>query len=167
VPWLDGRWPKGIASLVCEGLKRKKRTVNKAFHGDFWISQINTRNGLSLDHIVQFANLWEVLQVIHLNPNLTDSILRKLAFDGWYSSKSAYAMQYLRQTNSCISSIVWKPCPPPSPKSKSFAYKIEFGRLIRSKREGGQIVEDVIFVTKFKNQPPTFFSRVASLFVFG
>jgi hypothetical protein len=56
--------------------------------------------------------------------------------------------------------------PPPPRSAKYFAYKIEFGRRIRSKGEDGQIVEDVIFVTD-KNRPPTFFSRVASLFLCG
>jgi hypothetical protein len=42
---------------------------------DYWISQTNTQHDLLLDHIVQFANLWKMLQVIHLDPNMLDSIL--------------------------------------------------------------------------------------------
>jgi hypothetical protein len=69
-PWLDGRRPKDIAPLIYEGSNQKNCTVNKAMYGDFWIYQINTLHGLSLDHIVQFANTWEMLHVIHLDTNL-------------------------------------------------------------------------------------------------
>jgi hypothetical protein len=40
----------------------------------FWVTQVNTQDGLSMDHIAQFANLWEMLQPIHLEPNTPDSI---------------------------------------------------------------------------------------------
>jgi hypothetical protein len=64
-PWLDGRRPMDIAPLDRNG---KNCTIYKALEEEFWISQFNTHNGLSLDHIVQFANLREMLQTIHLDP---------------------------------------------------------------------------------------------------
>jgi hypothetical protein len=78
----------------------KKSTVHKALEGYFWVTQVNTDAGLSLDHIVQFANLWEMLQAVHLDPHTPDSITWKLTNDGHYSSKTAYTMQFLGHTKS-------------------------------------------------------------------
>jgi hypothetical protein len=73
-PWLNGRRPKDIAPLIYKRSKRKNCTVYKALDDGFWVTQVNTQDGLSMDHIVQFANLWEMLQPIHLEPNTPDSI---------------------------------------------------------------------------------------------
>jgi hypothetical protein len=59
-----------IAALVYEGSTRKKCIVHKALHRDFWISKFNTHIGISPGHIVQLANIWEMLQAIHLDPNI-------------------------------------------------------------------------------------------------
>jgi hypothetical protein len=126
-PWLDGRQPMDIAPLVYEGSNRKKCTVHKALYAEFWFSQFNTQNGLSLEHIVQFANLWEMLQSIHLDPNNEDSISWKFTNDGIYSSESAYGMQFFGQTKSSITSLVRKPWAPP--KCKSFAWLIIQNRV--------------------------------------
>jgi hypothetical protein len=83
--WLYGRRPMDIAPLIFESSKRKKSSVYKAMEGDFWVSQINIQHGLSLDHLVQFTNLWEMLQSTTLVPNTPDTILWKLTNDGCYS----------------------------------------------------------------------------------
>jgi hypothetical protein len=31
-----------------------------------WVTQVNTNDGPSLDHIAQFYNLWEMLQSMHM-----------------------------------------------------------------------------------------------------
>jgi hypothetical protein len=84
---------------------------------------------------VQFANLWEMLQSIHLDPNNEDSISWKswkFTNDGTYSSKSAYGIQFLGQTKSSMSSLVWKPWAPP--KYKSFAWLIIQNRVCTADR---------------------------------
>jgi hypothetical protein len=126
-PWLDGRRPMDIAPLFFERSKWKNCTINKALHGDFWISQINNHHGLSLDHIVQFSRLWEKLQTIDIDHNTFDAISCTLTNDSCYSSKLAYAMQFLGQTFSCMKSLAWKPWAPP--KYKTFALLIIQNRL--------------------------------------
>lgn len=126
-PWLNGRRPKDIAPLIYKGSKRRKCTVNKALDNDSWTSNINTQDGLSLDHIIQFTNLWEMTHGIHLDPSTTDSILWKLTKDGCYSSKSAYTMQFFGHPKSCMPSLVWKPWAPP--KCKIFAWLIIQNRV--------------------------------------
>jgi hypothetical protein len=56
-PWLNRRRPKDIACLIYKGSKRKNCTVNKALDNDFWITQVNTQDGLSLDHTTTLCNL--------------------------------------------------------------------------------------------------------------
>jgi hypothetical protein len=88
----------------------------------FGFSQINTGADITLDHIVQFTNLWEVLQTVHLNPNTPYLITWKLTNDGCYSSKMTYNMQFLGHTKSSMPSLVWKPWAPPS--AWTFAWSI-------------------------------------------
>ena len=95
--------------------------------GNYWTSQVNTQDGLSLEHIVQFTRLWEMLQGVQLNADAPDSITWKLSKDGCYSSKTAYKMQFLGQSNSPLSSLVWKPWAPP--KCKIFAWLIIQNRV--------------------------------------
>jgi hypothetical protein len=72
------------------------------------------------------------------------------------------------QTNSCMTSLVWKPWAPP--KCKTFAWLIIQNRVwmgINYKGEDGQIAKLASFVTKYKNRHPTFSSSAASLFEYG
>jgi hypothetical protein len=119
--------PKDIAPLICDVSKRKKTTVHKALEENHWVSQINTGTDITLDHIVQFSNLWEMLQSVHLKPGTPDLITWKLTNDGCYSSKTAYNMQFFGHTKSSMPSLVWKPWAPP--KCKTFAWLIIQNRV--------------------------------------
>jgi hypothetical protein len=110
--WINGRRPKDIAPLIFDVSERKKITIHKALEENSWVSQVNTRVGLTLDHTVQYTNLWEMLQAVHLEPNTPDAITWKLTNDGCYSSKTAYNMQLLGHTESPMPSLVWKPWAP-------------------------------------------------------
>jgi hypothetical protein len=125
--WLDGRCPKDIAPLIFKVSKRKNYTVNKALNSNFWVSQVNTQEGFSVEYIVQFTNLWEMLHAIHFDPNVPDSISWKFTNDGSYSSKTAYKMQFLGRPISPLPSEVWKPWAPP--KCKFFAWLIIQNRV--------------------------------------
>jgi hypothetical protein len=96
--WLGGARPKDIAPLIFEISKRKKCTIHKALENNFWVNQVNTEGGLTLEDIVQFAKLWGLLQEVILETNASDSIRWKLTNDGCYSSKSAYNLQFLGHT---------------------------------------------------------------------
>jgi hypothetical protein len=126
-PWLDGKRPKDIAPLVYKISQGKRCSVGKALDANFWISKINTNDGLTLEHITQFATLWEMIQPVQLNSNTSDSISWKLTNSGCYSSKSAYNMQFLGHTKSSFPSLVWKPWAPP--KCKTFAWLIIQNRV--------------------------------------
>ena len=101
-PWLDGLRPKDLAPLIYDRSNKKKSTVKKALENNFWVAQINTHDGLSLDHIEQFYRLWEKLAHVTLDEQTPDKIIWKLTKDGSYSTKSAYKMQFLgSQTPLC------------------------------------------------------------------
>ena len=59
--WLDGRRPKDVAPLIFDISKRKACTVRKGLANEFWVTHLNTQDGLSFDHISQFVNLWTLL----------------------------------------------------------------------------------------------------------
>jgi hypothetical protein len=80
------------------------------------------QDGLSVEHIVQFTNLWGLVSPLQLDPNTSGTILWKLTASGCYSSKSAYNMQFLRHPNSPMPSLVWRPWAPL--KCKLFAWLI-------------------------------------------
>jgi hypothetical protein len=77
-PWLDVRRPKDIAPLIFKGFQRRRCSVSKALENNYWITQINMQDGLSLEHIVQFTNLRELLSPLQMDPNTPDSIPWKL-----------------------------------------------------------------------------------------
>jgi hypothetical protein len=120
--WLNGRRPKDIAPLIFKFSKKKKSTVSKAIDGSSWIAQVNANDSLSLEHIVQFYTLWEMLQSVHIDANIPDTLTWKLSNNGCYSSKSAYNMQNLEQTSSLLPRLVWEPWA--HPKCKTFAWLI-------------------------------------------
>jgi hypothetical protein len=125
--WIDGMRPKDFAPLLFARSKKKKCTVHKALGNDFWVSQINTHDGLSFDHIAQFYKLWERLANVHLDPQAQDTISWKLTNDGCYSARSAYKMQFLALTSSPMPSLVWKPWAPP--KCKIFGWLVLQNRV--------------------------------------
>jgi hypothetical protein len=49
-PWLDVRRPKDIAPLIFKGFQRRRCSVSKALENNYWITQINMQDGLSLEH---------------------------------------------------------------------------------------------------------------------
>jgi hypothetical protein len=59
--------PKDVAPLTSELSKRKNIMVHKDLEEDFWVSQLNIQEGLSVEHIHQFYKLWEMLANVQLN----------------------------------------------------------------------------------------------------
>jgi hypothetical protein len=108
--------------------------VFKALEKDFLITQINTHDGLNVDHITQFYKLWEMLQNTHLSNDVPDSIIWKLANNGCYSARSAYTMQFHGLIFSTMPKLVWKPWASPKCKIVAWFSKIGYGRRIGSKK---------------------------------
>ena len=67
VVWLGGRRLKDIAPLVFDLSKKRSITVCKALENNFWVSQINSQDGLFTEHIIQFINLWEMIDGVELH----------------------------------------------------------------------------------------------------
>ena len=101
--------------------------VCKALENEFWVSQINTQDGLSMEHISQFVNLWEMIDGVQLQHDIPDTILWKLNNNGLFSSQSAYKMQFLVHTSSTMPALVWKSWAPP--KYKIFTWLILQNRI--------------------------------------
>jgi hypothetical protein len=85
--WLDGMRQKDIAPFIFDISKKRKCLVSKAMENEFWISQIYTYGGLTVEHIAQFTKLWEMAQNVQMDNDMTDKITWKFCNDGSYSSK--------------------------------------------------------------------------------
>jgi hypothetical protein len=110
--------PKDTAPKIFGITKKRRCSVKVAMENSFWVFQINTQQGLTVEHIIQFSKLWEMLAHVNLNHDAPDSIAWKFGKDGSYSASSAYKMQLLGKTYCMMPSMVWKPST--SPKCKIF-----------------------------------------------
>jgi hypothetical protein len=79
--------------------------IYKDLENIFWVSQINIQGGLSVDHIGQFAKLWEMLHDVHLDQHTMDSIRWKFTENECYLAKPDYKMQFLGLTTSIMLSL--------------------------------------------------------------
>jgi hypothetical protein len=126
-PWLQGRKPKDIAPKIFDLCKRKKWTVTQALHDNAWISRLSVEATISIEHLVQFVQLWVIIQHVHLNLDEEDDITWKLTSNGQYSAASAYKMQFFGLIDSSLYNMVWKPWAPP--KVKNHAWLVLQNRL--------------------------------------
>ena len=62
--WLNGMRPKDIAPKIFDLSKKKSTSVQKALLNNYWVSQIDTHHGLTMEHIQEFALLWEKLSSV-------------------------------------------------------------------------------------------------------
>jgi hypothetical protein len=120
-PWLDGHKPKDIAPSIFKISKKKSFLVHKGLEQDFWTSNLSFVDGITVDHISEFTNLWTKIQEIHLT-NEPDHITWRLSNNGAYSSSTAYLAQFDTTPNSFMIPDVWNNWEPP--KCKTFAWLI-------------------------------------------
>ena len=125
--WLNGFRPKDIAPKIFEISKRKNYVVSKALDNNFWIHQINTAQGLTLTHLQEFANLWEMVAGVTLSQDRQDTISWKFTTSREYTTSSAYLAQFVGLTYSTNTSMMWKTWAPP--KCKFFAWLILQNRV--------------------------------------
>jgi hypothetical protein len=67
---------KGHCPSHLRNFENRKVLREKSFRKKYWVSQIdiNDRNGLYLEHIVQFLGLWEMIHNSHLVNDDPDEI---------------------------------------------------------------------------------------------
>ena len=126
--WLDGLQPKDIAPKKFELSQRRNCSVQKVLLNNFWVSQVKTSQGMTVDHLHEFVNLWEKLSHVQIIPDMPESIIWKLTKDGHYSAATAYSAQFFGLVDSDLTQIVWKTWPPPK-KCKSFTWLVINNRI--------------------------------------
>jgi hypothetical protein len=97
-----------------------KEKVCDALNGNAWVHKITLDEDFSMDHLLQFVELWSLLLHVHLDDQVEDSISWNLTANGQYSAKSAYEVQFLGSTLSIMHKTVWKVWA--TPKAKFFAW---------------------------------------------
>jgi hypothetical protein len=126
-PWLEGRKPIDIASLIFAISKRKNWKVSQALCEDAWVTKIALESSFTMEHLSQFIDLWTLISNISLVLEQEDDIVWKLTPDGQYSAKSAYELQFMGATLSSMDKTVWKVWAPP--KVKFFAWLANQNRI--------------------------------------
>ena len=130
--WPNGLRPRDIAPDIFVLSKKKNCSVQQALSNNTWISHIDISNGLTLDHVQQFAHLWEKVAQVTLAEDMEDSIIWKFTKDGSYSASSAYKAQFEGLTTSAMALSVWKVWAPP--RCKFFAWLALQNRIWTSDR---------------------------------
>jgi hypothetical protein len=69
-------------------------TVNKGLTNDFWFAKMNTYNGMSLQRITEFLDLWTWVSEVNLAEGAVDDIVWKFTTSGEYTATSAYKAQF-------------------------------------------------------------------------
>ena len=73
-PWVDGIHPKDIAPKIFDLSRKKRSSVRSSLTDNTWVRNIDTSQGLTFEHIEQFATLWEKLSNVILTPGVDDAI---------------------------------------------------------------------------------------------
>jgi hypothetical protein len=116
-PWVHGRKPKDIAPRIFDICKRKKWMVAQALHNDEWISKLSDSATISIEHLTEFVQLWDLIQRVHLEEGVDDDISWKLTTNGQYSMATAYKLQFFGLVESSLYKIVWKAWATPKAKN--------------------------------------------------
>jgi hypothetical protein len=66
----------------------KRRTVAEGLTNRQWVSDI--RGGLSVTVLVEYLQLWNLVDGVVLQPDIADQHIWRLSANGTYCSKSAY-----------------------------------------------------------------------------
>ena len=116
-----------IAPRIFDLSKKKSCSVQITLLNNFWVSQIDTHHGITLEHLQEFITLWEKLSSVTLNNSVQDTIHWKFTSQGEYSTSTAYMAQFAGHTTSIMPAAVWKVWAPP--KCKFFAWLIIQNRV--------------------------------------
>ena len=101
-PWLDGIRPKDIASKIYDLSKKKNCSVRLALHDNFWTSQVDILQGITVEHLSEFVSLWERVSHVHLDVNTPDTITWKFTTNDHYSAAAGYKAQFYGHTDTAM-----------------------------------------------------------------
>ncbi|WVZ53711.1 LOW QUALITY PROTEIN: hypothetical protein U9M48_004616, partial [Paspalum notatum var. saurae] len=115
--WTD-RWLQGctIAELAPNLIKavptraRKRLSISQALTNRRWIADI--KGALSVQALVDYLKLWELVDGIVMQPEISDKHTWKLSRSGAYTSKSAYQAFFLGSVKFAPWKRIWKSCAP-------------------------------------------------------
>ncbi|WVZ88479.1 LOW QUALITY PROTEIN: hypothetical protein U9M48_034996, partial [Paspalum notatum var. saurae] len=115
--WTD-RWLQGctIAELSPNLIKavptraRKRLSVSQALTNRRWIAYI--KGTVSVQVLVEYLKLWELVDGIVLQPEISEKHTWKLSRSGVYTSKSAYQAFFLGSVKFAPWKRIWKSCAP-------------------------------------------------------
>jgi hypothetical protein len=93
-PWLQGRKPKDIAPLIFAISTRKNFTVREGLTNNFWIAKLDNSEISTTNHVVEFVELWSLINEVHLVEGSNDGITWKFTNSGEYSAATAYNDQF-------------------------------------------------------------------------
>lgn len=95
---------------------RKNWVVRDALRDNAWVRKINPSINLTVDHIIEFVDLWIRLEQIQLQLDINDDIIWRFEANGEYSATSAYRVQFLGSTSTTMNKTIWKVWAPPKVK---------------------------------------------------
>jgi hypothetical protein len=91
--------------------KAKNRTVQEALNNHAWV--LDFAGALSVGVMVEYLQLWDLLQEVVLQPEVEDTYFWRLSPTGQYSAKLAYEGLFLGATNFSPWDRIWKTWAPP------------------------------------------------------
>jgi hypothetical protein len=90
--------------------RRRQRTVASAVSEGAWAQDI--LGPLTIPVIMQFLDIHQRVQQVHLLPSVTDRFVWKWCSSGWYSSRSAYLALFLGRASVEGAKQLWKSMAP-------------------------------------------------------
>lgn len=134
----------------------------QALHQDAWIAKIDLQHTFSLDHFLQFVDLWTRLANIHLNPEVSDEISWKLTTHGLRDA--ILRLHYFPLVQDGLEGL--------GPAQDQFfllglQIKIVCGRPTGWRREGGQIAALATYASNVWKPSTTSSSIAAALLAYG
>ncbi|WVZ54858.1 hypothetical protein U9M48_005602, partial [Paspalum notatum var. saurae] len=90
--WMGDRCLLSPPTLLALVPKRRARTltVSEALPSRYWVQTIT--GSLTVTAIAEYLSVWDLLENVHLHPDVADCTVSRWTQDGQFSSRSAYQM---------------------------------------------------------------------------
>jgi hypothetical protein len=153
--WINARRHR---SKKIPNLQEKKLLVAQAFHEDEWIRELAIVATASIDHLIEFVQLWANIQRVHLWVDVEDDITWKLIGNG-YSAASTYKLQFFGLVESGLNKIVWKAWAMPKAKNHAWLSLLDYGQWIYC----DDVVGTTVGLANFASNP----RKIMTIFLFS